>query len=112
MAKKIVRLTEADLVKLINRVIKEQTAPDPTTFIKECMMEHVKLSDLTKVPTCSAIAMEVVMSKKLPTDIMKGAKCAQELANAVGQDPFTAMGKIASIGECLIEKSKKTGTMY
>lgn len=110
--KKIVRLTESDLVNLINRVIEEQTAADPSEMIKECMMKHVKLNDLTKVPTCSAIAMEVVMSKKPPMDVIKGAKCAQELASAIGGDPFSAMAKVASIGECIIEKVKSPRPMY
>jgi hypothetical protein len=111
MAKKIVRLTESDLVKLINRVLDEQTAQpmgdNVKKMVEDCFMQNVEFKDLVRVPTCSAIAMEILKTKKLPSDMSKGMKCANELASAIGDDPFTAFGKLTSIGSCLIDKATK-----
>ena len=38
MAKKIVRLTEADLTRLIRKVLKEQQTPNPIENIKKCFV--------------------------------------------------------------------------
>ena len=105
--KRIVRLTESDLVKLINRVIKEQVSgPQPQEVVKECFMQHINLKDLAKIPTCSAIAMEIMTTKKLPTDLGKGMKCANEMASAIGSDPFEAFSKLTQIGDCILKKPK------
>lgn len=117
MGKKIVRLTESDLVKLINRVLEEQTAPpignNVKKMVEDCFMENAELKDLVKVPTCTDIAMEIIKNKKLPSDMSKGFKCATELASAIGDDPFTALGKLTSTGRCLLDKvTKGSPVMY
>lgn len=78
--KKIVRLTESDLVRIVKRVIKENQGDIPQQ-IMDCASEVLTLSDLTKIPTCVELATQVMTTKKIPTDIMKGMSCATELAS-------------------------------
>jgi hypothetical protein len=77
--KKVVRLTESDLTRVIKRIIKEMQNDVPTE-IAGCATEVLTLSDLTKIPTCIELATQVIEDKKIPTDIMKGMKCASELS--------------------------------
>lgn len=103
--KKVVKLTESELVQLINRVIKEQIAgPDPKKIITECFMQHMNMSDLSKIPTCSEVAMEVFKSKKLPQDFEKGFRCATEIGKAIGADPYKAFEKLLAINDCIVNK--------
>lgn len=102
---KVVRLTESDLVRLVKKVLKEQiSGPGPDTFVKECFMEHANIEDLSKIPTCSKIAMGIIKTKKLPTNMEEGIKCATEIVSTVGGDPFGAFGKLTQIGECILKK--------
>lgn len=77
--KKVIRLTESDLAKLIKRVIKENQNDIPTE-IMECASEVLTLSDLSAIPTCQELAMEVITSKKIPTNIIKLISCGAELS--------------------------------
>jgi hypothetical protein len=106
MPTKIVRLTENDLMRLVKKVLEEQTNPKMETAVKECFMKNLKMDDLKSVPSCTAIAMEILSSKKLPTDMEKGMNCVSEIVEVVGSDPFSAFNKVTSIGTCLLEKSK------
>lgn len=109
--KKIVRLTESELVELVKKVLKEQSAPPmddaQKKIIEKCFMENLDMNDLSKVPTCSALAFEMLKTKRLPTDMQKGMKCANEISAAVGDDPFTAFAKLTQVGQCLIGQSAK-----
>lgn len=103
---KVVRLTESDLIRLVKKVLKEQIAgPGPDTFVKECFMEHANIEDLSRIPTCSKIAMRIFKTKKLPTNIEEGIKCATEMVSNVGGDPYRAFGKLTQIGECILKKA-------
>ena len=90
--KKIVRLTEADLVRIVKRVIKENQNDIPTEIIG-CATEVLTLSDLTKIPTCLELGTEVITSKKIPTDIKKLMACGTELSkfNKTTQDGIEFM---------------------
>ena len=76
--KKTIRLTEADLSKLIRRVIKEIDGDIPQE-IMACATEVLTLTDMVSIPTCLELGMEVITTKKIPTDFMKGIKCIGEL---------------------------------
>jgi hypothetical protein len=76
--KKIVKLTESDLARIIKRVIKENQNDIPSE-IMECASEVLTLSDLTKIPTCMELGMGVMTDKKMPTDIFKVMACGTEL---------------------------------
>lgn len=112
---KIVRLTESDLVRLVKKVLNEQNPGGniPNQDVLKCFSDNTKITDLAKIPTCVAIATEVMQTKKLPTDMQKGMKCANEMASAIGDDPFSAFAKLTSVAQCLIEKvTTQTPTRY
>ena len=90
--KKIVRLTEADLVRIVKRVIKENQNDIPTE-IMGCATEVLTLSDLAQIPTCVELGTEVITSKKIPTDFMKLMACGTELSklNKTPQDGMKFM---------------------
>ena len=96
--KKIVKLTESDLARIIKRVIKENQNDIPSE-IMECASEVLTLSDLTKIPTCMELGMSVMTSKKIPTDFMKMMACGTELSklNKTPQDGMEFMN-------CVLEK--------
>ena len=96
--KKVIRLTESDLAKLIKRVIRENQNDIPTE-IMGCATEVLTLSDLTKIPTCLELGIEVTTSKKIPTDVMKIMACGSELVklNKTAQDGMEFMN-------CVLEK--------
>lgn len=76
--RKTIRLTEADLSKLIRRIIKEGNG-DIATEIATCAMEVLTIEDANTIPTCLELGMEVITNGKIPTDLIKGFKCASEL---------------------------------
>lgn len=76
--KKTIRLTEADLSKLIRRVIKEINGDIPQE-IMSCATEVLTLTDMANLPTCLELGMDVITTGKIPTDLIKGFKCASEL---------------------------------
>ena len=96
--KRIVRLTEADLVRIVKRVIKENQNDIPTE-IMSCATEVLTLSDLTKIPTCLELGMKVITNKEIPTDFMKVMACGTELSklNKTPQDGIEFMN-------CVLEK--------
>lgn len=90
--KKIVRLTEADLVRIVKRVIKENQNDIPTE-ITSCASEVLSFDDLAKIPTCVELGTEVITSKKIPTDVKKLMACGGELSklNKTYQDGINFM---------------------
>lgn len=110
-SRRLVRLTEADLIRLVKKVLIEQSNPpmgeEQKKVVEKCFMENLDMNDLSKVPTCSALAFEMLKTKRLPTDMQKGMKCANEISVAVGDDPFTAFAKLTQVGQCLIGQSVK-----
>lgn len=72
--KKIVRLTESDLIKLVKKVITEQqkTVAD----ISLCFKENVKM-DLNSLPACSKIGYNVIGNVQVSTDNING--CVQQI---------------------------------
>jgi hypothetical protein len=96
--KKVVKLTESDLTRIIKRVIKESQNDIPQE-IMGCATEVLTLSDMTKIPTCLELGMSVMTTKKIPTDIFKVMACGTELAklNKTPQDGMQFMN-------CVLEK--------
>ena len=96
--KRIVRLTERDLSRIVKRVIKEQQE-DIATQITQCATEVLTLSDLSSIPTCLELATETMTQKKIPTDFMKGMKCVGELTS-LKKGPQDAM----KFFKCILDK--------
>jgi len=72
MAKKIVRLTEADLTRLIRKVLKEQQTPNPIENIKKCFGGELPQS-------CTKI-VNSLMKKETPNP-MDAISCGMEIAD-------------------------------
>jgi hypothetical protein len=96
--KKIVRLTEADLVRIVKRVIKENQNDIPTEIIG-CATEVLSFNNLDPIPTCKELGMGVITSKKIPTDLVKLMACGTELSklNKTPQDGIKFMN-------CVLQK--------
>lgn len=107
--KKIVRLTESDLVRLVKKVLNEQMQQKPEDMVIECFTENMTLRDATKIPTsCMTIGMKVITTKRLPNPITDGPKlwsCANDMAKVVEKDPDYAFEKLMSVAKCVIEKA-------
>ena len=79
--RKTIRLTEADLSRLIRRIIKEGNG-DIATEIATCAMEVLAIEDANTIPTCLELASKVMIDNKMPTDIPSTVKlmaCGAEL---------------------------------
>ena len=77
--RKTIRLTEADLSRLIRRIIKESNG-DIATEIATCAMEVLTIEDAATIPTCLELASKVMIDNKIPTDLMKLMACGTELS--------------------------------
>ena len=81
--KRIIRLTESDLTRIVRRVIRENEG-DVATEIMECSTEVLGVENLEQLPTCQEFAMKVMVEKKIPTDmgsVKKMLACGRELVN-------------------------------
>jgi|688.fasta_scaffold485215_2 hypothetical protein len=107
--KRIVRLTESDMVRLIKKVLQEQMQQKPEDMVIECFTENMTLRDATKIPTsCMTIGLKVITSKRPPNPITDGQEflsCANDLARLVQKDPSYAIEKITSVAQCIIKKA-------
>jgi hypothetical protein len=71
MAKKIVRLTESDLTRLIKKVLKEQQNPSPIENIKKCFGGELP-------EPCTRI-ITTLINKGEPS-VMDGMSCGMQIA--------------------------------
>lgn len=98
--KKIIRLTEQDLTKIVRRVLQEQVEPNknPVSVVEECFTASGV--DIKKYPKCMALGNEVMTGRKPSPDMMNA--CAKEISSSaleLGMKAFT-------IGSCVMEKMK------
>jgi hypothetical protein len=109
--KKIVKLTENDLARIVKKVLKEQSQPDIETKVKGCFMSAFELKDISKVPmSCVGIGLKIFKNKRLPnpfdpTEVEQSLSCASDLA----KDPMFLAEKMKDILGCL---SKTSPVMY
>lgn len=78
--KKVIRLTESDLIRIVKRVINEQNENDIPSEIMGCANKVLTISDLTNIPTCLKLGLDVMTNKKIPTDFTKIMACGSELS--------------------------------
>lgn len=104
--KKVVRLTESDLNRIVKKVLREQTQPQtPDKAVMDCFMSVMSLKDMTKIPqSCMKVGIKV-MTEKTPPDFVTGMACATELSKVIAKDPMYAMGKLMEVGQCLMGKA-------
>ena len=97
--KKIVRLTESDLTRLVRRVIKEQQTEFDAELL-ECAKEQVQISDITKIPSsCKSVGIDLMMGNTPSVDSCM--KCVKEAAN---KDPRWVKDKAIGFMTCVAEK--------
>lgn len=98
--KRVIRLTEGDLVKLIKKVMNEDTTSnDPRKTIEECIMSNVTLKDITKYKNCMIIGTKISKGEiPTPTDVQS----AMSELKANKQDSCVILPKIMS---CVAKKT-------
>lgn len=105
--KKILRLTESDLVRLVNKVIKEQvTGTNTSDVVVDCFETHFENPNMELPKSCKELAEEIINTKKIPTDTIKIMACAADLSKYVDSNVFETMAKLKDVYECIIKKTK------
>jgi|LakMenE18May11ns_1017448.scaffolds.fasta_scaffold8958108_1 hypothetical protein len=100
--KKIVRLTENDLARIVKKVLKEQSQSDLESKVKGCIMSTFELKDISKVPmSCVSVGLKLFKGG-LPNPLdPENMECAQDLM----KDPMFVLKKFKDITGCLAKQS-------
>jgi hypothetical protein len=106
--KKIVRLTESDLIRLVRKVMAEQVSPGPINKkLEQCAKKHFKKPDLKLPEACHTYMMKTItMNEQMggilpdPTDMMAFKDCGLALVKMVGGDVYSVFESAKKILEC------------
>jgi len=102
MPTKIVRLTENDLMRLVKRVLEEQTQPD-TKKIENCFITNFESPNLKVPQSCIKMANKVIKNKTLPSPA-DGMACGSEIMAQVSNvDIFSLFEKMKNTADCLMK---------
>lgn len=104
--KKVVRLTEDDLVRLVKKVLSEQSSPqgNPVNVIQDCFDKNG--ANIKDFPTCMKLGTEVMGGKSPNPQTLNG--CISEVTNN-----FTKLkDKIFTIGYCISSKMDTSPVRY
>jgi len=97
--KKIIRLTENDLTRLVRRVIKEQSTKYDADLLK-CAQNQVQITDIDEIPpSCKSVGVDLMMGNTPSVDSCM--KCVKESAN---KDPRWVKDKAIGFMTCVAEK--------
>jgi hypothetical protein len=101
--KKVVRLTERDLSRIVKKVLNESMGNLPEVAI-QCALDNFQLKDITKIPMdCVTVGINVIMTKKLPDLNDSSVKaCATKIAEVVLSDK-DAQQKVMSFAGCVLK---------
>jgi hypothetical protein len=102
--KKIVRLTENDLERIVRKVLEEQTAPpsqNPVNAIQECFTKSNV--DIKKYPSCVKLGADIMQGKTPDT------KTAQNCTTEVTMNFLELGQKAFEIGACVASKLGGSG---
>ena len=102
--KKIVRLTENDLERIVRKVLEEQTAPptqNPINVIQECFAKSGV--EISKYPSCLKAGTEI-MQGKTPTP-QSAQACSMEIMMNMGE----LGNKVVALGACVASKLGTSG---
>jgi hypothetical protein len=104
MAKKIIRLTESDLARIVKRVLMENET-DPMADFNKCFKSSGL--DIETMPECNKLigVLTNPETKEYP-DPAACAACLTEVS--INVNPFTAPLKIAEISRCLFNTYNKS----
>jgi hypothetical protein len=99
--KRIIRLTESDLSRIIKRVLNEQKTLPQVAI--ECALTNFNLTDVTKIPMeCITLGLTVIMTKELP-DLTDPSVmgCATGIMDVVSIDG-DARTKVINFAKCVL----------
>ena len=101
--KKIVRLTENDLERIVKKVLSEQVSPtqNPMNVIKECFVKSGV--EISKYPSCLKVGTEM-MQGKTPTS-QSAQACSMEIMMNMGE----LGNKVVALGACVASKLGASG---
>ena len=110
MAKRIIRLTESDLEKLIRRVVKEQEdmSSDPITVIRNCIEKNAPSVeiDISKIPQSCKNVVQAIQQNGAP-DPLDTIKCGAYVKTEIGKAGWEAATKAIDIMNCIKNKMSK-----
>ena len=103
MKNKVVRLTESELVKLVQKVLQEQTQPSNVKQIEDCFRKNFESPNMKVPQSCIKMATNVIKNKTLPSPA-DGMACGSEImSQAPNVDFFSMFDKMKNTSECLIK---------
>ena len=103
MKNKVVRLTESELVKLVQKVLQEQTQPNNVKQIEDCFKKNFESPNMKVPQSCIKMATNVIKNKTLPSPA-DGMACGSEiLSQASSVDFFSLFDKMRTTAECLMK---------
>ena len=99
--KKVVRLTECELVNLIKKVLKEESEPIEKLDLTDCLKSEFNLTSQDGLMGCVKIS-------KGDTSIETLKLCATELAKKTNSEESQGIEKLEQLTSCLTKKKKLT----
>jgi len=101
--KKIVRLTENDLERIVKKVLSEQVSPtqNPMNVIQQCFVKSGV--EISKYPSCLKAGTEI-MQGKTPTP-QSAQACSMEIMMNMGE----LGNKVVALGACVASKLGTSG---
>jgi len=101
--KKVVRLTERDLSRIVRKVLNESMGNLPEVAI-QCALDNFELKDITKIPMeCVTVGINVIMTKKLPDlNNPNVIACATKIGKVVLSDK-DARQKVMGFAGCVLK---------
>jgi hypothetical protein len=104
--KKIVRLTESDLIRLVRKVMAEQVSPGPINKqLEDCAKRHFGKPDLVLPQSCQKFMMErIPMNEQSilpnPLNFDDFRQCSRDLIKIVGGDVNKVFRTAVKVLEC------------
>jgi hypothetical protein len=99
MAKRIIRLTESDLTRIVRRVIKEQQTKYDADLLK-CAQNQVQITDINEIPPfCKSVGVDLMMGNTPSVDSF--TNCVKQAAE---KDPRWVKDKAIGFMTCVAEK--------
>jgi len=93
--KKVIKLKESDIKKIVKRVLKESDVIDDLeTHVLECVGEHCDIQDITSIPQS---CIKMIVDK----DVTLAYNCMMEMDSDTVQ---MILGKIGPISSCVANK--------
>ena len=107
-----IKVTTDNFSKLINSksgevktIVNEQTEENKLSdAFESCFEKHFEKPDMKLPTSCKELAKQIKDGKQLPLDITKYGPCTSDLSKSTGSDIFTTMGKLKTVGECILKK--------